>query len=252
MKRRIDFVIVGAQKSGTTALHSFLTAHPQISMPASKEMHFFNRTSWVDFHMPLWRDRKRHLYHRRFPDFPNPSKVYGEATPHYMTWNVALDRIQQYNPEIRVMAVLRHPVDRAYSHWNMERQRGETSLSFQESVDVEVRQESSEEMRPDQVYSFLRRGFYVPQIQALWSRFGHDRVLLLKHADLLLKHHETLDKVFAFLGVPSVNVVPQEVHSRPYETPMPYETRESLLNMYQEDVVEVECLLGWDCSDWKV
>ena len=125
-------------------------------------------------------------------------------------------------------------------------------MLFRSSVDVEVRQERSEDIRPDQVYSFLRRGFYVPQIQALWSRFGHDRVLLLKHADLLLKHHETLDKVFSFLGVPSVNVVPQEVHSRPYQTSMPNETRERLLNMYQEDVVEVERLLGWDCSDWKV
>ena len=96
-KTRIDFVIAGAQKSGTTALHAFLSDHPQISMPERKEMHFFNRSAWAEFSLPVWRDRQRALYHRNFPNFPDNRWIYGEATPHYMTWCVALARIQSYN-----------------------------------------------------------------------------------------------------------------------------------------------------------
>ena len=252
MKQRIDFVVVGAQKSGTTALHAFLNAHPHISMPDAKEMHFFNRTAWADFHLPLWRRRKLALYHRRFPHFPDPSFTYGEATPHYMTWNVALDRIRTYNPNARIIALLRHPVDRAYSHWNMERQRGLVQGSFDEAVQRELRESKAVGERLDKVNSFLRRGFYAPQIQALWHRFGRDHVLVLKHADLLLQHDETLSRVFAFLGVPPASVPPKSVHGRSYESNMSPSTRQDLLQMYREDTEEVERLLGWDCADWKV
>lgn len=251
MKNRIDFVIVGAQKSGTTALHSFLSAHPDISMPESKEMHFFNRTSWLDFGLPLWRERKRALYHQRFPQFPNPALVYGEATPHYMTWNVALDRIRDYNPNIRILALLRHPVERAFSHWNMERQRGHVPDAFDVAVEQELTSSESVGQRLDKVHSFLRRGFYVPQIQALWERFGTERVLLIKHADLLKHHDETLDRVHDFLGVSPHSVAPRAVHSRAYDSDMSGETRSQLLDLYANDVAEVERLLGWNCMDWK-
>ena len=252
MKRRIDFVIVGAQKSGTTALHAFLNAHPDISMPDSKEMHFFNRTAWADFHLPLWKRRKLALYHRRFPHFPDPSFTYGEATPHYMTWNVALDRIRTYNPNVRIIALLRHPVDRAYSHWNMERQRDLVQDSFDQAVHQELREATAVGERLDKVNSFLRRGFYAPQIQALWNRFGQGQVLVLKHADLLLKHDETLARAFDFLGVPPVSVPSKSVHGRSYSSNMSPSIRTDLLQMYLGDVLEVEHLLGWDCADWKV
>jgi len=251
MKRRIDFIVVGAQKSGTSALHEFLSAHPDISMPASKEMHFFNRVSEADFSLPLWRDRKRALYHKRFPHFPNPSFVYGEATPHYMTWNVALDRIRVYNPEVRILALLRHPVDRAFSHWNMELQRGHVVGSFDDAVQHELLEVEHVGKHLDKVHSFLRRGFYVPQIQALWDRFGSDRVLLLKHRDLLENHSATLSRVHDFLGVAPHDVPPREVHSRTYENSMSAETRARLLTLYAEDVEGVEKHLGWNCADWK-
>ena len=252
MKRHIDFVIVGAQKSGTTALHAFLSAHPSISMPASKETHFFNRTRWADFHLPLWKNRKLALYHRRFPRFPDPSFTYGEATPHYMTWNVALDRIHAYNPDVRILALLRHPVERAFSHWNMERQRGLVAGSFDEAVQRELQAKTPVGDRLDKVHSFLRRGFYTPQIQALWDRFGRDQVLVLKHGNLLRHHEATLSQVFSFLGVPAHAVPPQTVHSRTYDSTMTPSTRAALLQTYHDDIAEVERLLDWDCDDWRM
>lgn len=253
MKRRIDFVIVGAQKAGTTALHEFLQAHPTISMPPTKEMHFFNRRSWMDFHLPVWRSRKRRLYHRRFPHFPSPEYIYGEATPHYMTWNVALDRIQHYNPSIRVIAVLRHPVERAFSHWNMERQRQLIEqTTFEDAVAQELNSATPIGGRLDEVRSFIQRGFYAPQIQALWDRFGKERVLVIKHDALLQKHDRTLSAVHKFLGIPTIAIAPRRVHDRPYSTEMSPATREQLLATYAEDVSMVERMTGWDCTDWKV
>ena len=250
-KTRIDFVIAGAQKSGTTALHAFLSDHPQISMPERKEMHFFNRSAWADFSLPVWRDRQRALYHRNFPNFPDNRWIYGEATPHYMTWCVALDRIQSYNPNTRIIVILRHPVERAYSHWNMEVQRGLVASQFEDAIEYELTKAASNDGPLDKVHSFIQRGFYTAQVESIWQRFGKAQTLVLKHRSLLQNHTETMAQVHAFLGVDNRDVPAQTVHGRAYSDTMNDTTRERLLNLYAKDVQQIEGLLGWDCSDWK-
>lgn len=251
-KHRIDFIIVGAQKAGTSALHAFLSQHPQISMPEKKEMHFFNRTSSLDFTLPVWRDRKRRLFHHAFPDFPKPTKVYGEATPHYMTWDVALDRIHAYNPNIRVVAVLRNPVARAFSHWNMEWQRGLVQTDFETAIKQELDTLHQPHEALDKVYSFVQRGLYARQVEQLWKKFGRDNVHIIKHAQLLHHHDETLRELQSFLGVSPKSTKSHKVHERSYHAELSEETRQALLGVYHKDIDQIESMLGWECSDWKV
>ena len=148
---RVDFVIGGTQKGGTSALDSFLRQHPEICMPTTrKELHFFDREEEN-------RDYKK--YHANFKPKPQ-HRVIGEASPIYMYWETAPDRIWKYNPKMKWILALRNPVERAFSAWNMETKRGKEKLPFAEAIEKEP--ERCREALPLQhrVYSYVDRGFY--------------------------------------------------------------------------------------------
>src|SRR5438105_15608557 len=133
-KRRVEklsFVIAGAQKSGTTALNYYLKRHPQIALPVKKELHFFDRDELFAgapvSYEPL---------HRMFRP-TRPGTIAGENTPIYLYWRPALERIREYNAAIKLIAILRNPIERAFSQWNMQRQRGSEPLEFLEAVQAE-------------------------------------------------------------------------------------------------------------------
>src|SRR5256886_13492270 len=123
---RVDFVIGGTQKGGTSALDSFLRQHPQICMPETKkELHFFDREE---------DDRDYKKYHANFK--PNPQqRVTGEASPIYMYWETAPYRIWKYNPKMKWILALRNPVERAFSAWNMGTKRGKEKLSVVDAIE---------------------------------------------------------------------------------------------------------------------
>src|SRR6201995_2856190 len=129
---KVEFVIGGTQKGGTSALASFLRQHPQICMPADrKELHFFDREEAFTG-KPDYR-----AYHSSFRPEKNQT-VIGEATPIYMYWNPAPARIWTYNPAMKWIVILRDPAERAFSAWNMEKQRGRENLSFEEAIEREA------------------------------------------------------------------------------------------------------------------
>src|SRR5205823_5136114 len=156
---RVDFVIGGTQKGGTSALDSFFRQHPQICMPETKkELHFFDKEE-------NFSGRSNYKkYHRHFD--PNPQqRVIGEATPIYMYWNSAPYRIWSYNPKMKWILVLRNPVERAFSAWNMETKRSAEHLSFKDAVDQEsVRCREALPLQ-HRVVSYIDRGFYAHQVR---------------------------------------------------------------------------------------
>ncbi len=112
--QKLDFILAGAQKSGTTALHYLLEKHRRISLGDRQEMHFFDDEEM--FARPV----DYALLHRHFPPV-TASTIAGECTPSYLYWKPAAERISKYNPDIKVLVLLRNPVDRAFAHWNMQR-----------------------------------------------------------------------------------------------------------------------------------
>src|SRR5712691_7478177 len=92
---RLDFIVAGAQKSGTTALHYFLSKHPDIALPDKQEMHFFDDEKI--FSQPV----DYELLHRHFQPSAR-SMTTGECTPSYIYWKPAIERIWSYNPEIKL------------------------------------------------------------------------------------------------------------------------------------------------------
>jgi Sulfotransferase domain len=242
---RVDFVIGGTQKGGTSALDFFLRQHPQICMPETKkELHFFDNEKEFGGRP----DYKR--YHAHFN--PKPlHQVIGEASPIYMYWDTAPRRIWRYNPKMKWILVLRNPVERAFSAWNMEGKRGAENLSFPEAVEQEP--ERCREALPLQhrVFSYLDRGFYAHQVRRLFNIFGQANCLILLNEDLRSDHDITLRRVFDLLRVDhSIVPPPANVFEHGYDNEIDDKLYAHLVDVFYFDIKELEKLLARDLSGW--
>lgn len=238
--RRVNFLIIGAQKAGTTALASQLKTQPQVLFASRKEVFYFTR--WKFFQPKATVEASERWYHQHF-DWSNPAPLVGEATPMYLSQPHAPQRVKRYNPQMKVVAILRHPLHRAVSAWNMFRAKGQTSLSFPHWLaDTPRALESSR-------YAEWIRAWN----QAFPAADGkHPGVLWLKYEDLRDDPGSTLGRVHAYLGLPApdtADIPKRNVH--PYVKRAEDFDRQEMLALFLDDIAEVEALLGWDCSDWR-
>ena len=206
-----------------------------------KELHFFDRET---------DDTDYKKYHANFQ--PNPEhRLIGEASPIYMYWETAPYRIWKYNPKMKWVLVLRDPVERAFSAWNMETKRGKEKLSFTEAIKKEP--ERCREALPLQhrIYSYVDRGFYAPQVRRLFNIFGTNNCLVLLNEELRNNHKKTLHRVFEFLGVDSSFVPPEaSVFEQEYSIKIDNQLRPRLIDIFYFDIKELERMLGRDLSAW--
>src|SRR5213592_4461268 len=190
---RLDFILAGAQKSGTTALHYFLSRHPEITMGDRQEMHFFDNeeifSGPVDYE----------LLHQRFRPVP-ASTIAGECTPIYIYWKPAIERIWKYNPKIELLILLRNPVDRAFAHWNMQRFKGREPLDFFDAVREEQARIAGAPATEARRFAYVDRGFYSRQLARFFKFFPHEQVKVVKFEEFKDKQREALASIFEFLG----------------------------------------------------
>jgi Sulfotransferase domain len=185
-----NFVVIGAMRSGSTSLYKYLQAHPDVFMPR-KEIHFFDR-KW---------DRGLSWYLSRFEGHSGQPAV-GEATPTYLAEPNALDRMASTIPDARLLAVLRDPVDRAYSHYWMEHARDRDPRTFEEAIADEL---TGRPGAPD----YLARGRYVRQLEDVGARFPRPQLRVVLFDDLRDRPHETYAGVCRFLGIDDRFVPPR-------------------------------------------
>ncbi len=254
----VDFLIVGAQKSGTTTLHAYLKEHPEIMMPDRKELHFFNKDDFFKASEPDYAH-----YHSFFNEAcekmqtseSNNDRLLGEATPAYLYCRDAAKRIWQYNPAMKIIIILRNPVDRAFSHWNMEVARGAESLSFSDALKYESTR--CRQALPSQhyVYSYRDRGFYSAQIREYWRFFSKQQVFVIKYDDLVKESEKVLQKTFGFLGVAQekAHILSHEtkkLNAIAYKERMTEAQRQDLLSYFRYEIKQLEDMLGWQCETW--
>jgi hypothetical protein len=156
MNRLPDFLICGAQKAGTTALTFYLRNHPGIFIPWKKELHFFD----ADFNFNKGLD----FYTRQFAG-ASQAQVTGEGTPIYMYLNKIPGRIAPALPGIKLIFILRNPVDRAWSHYWDSVKRGKEEMSFEHAINLEEDRIIKDEVSK-RFFSYLDRGKYIDQINA--------------------------------------------------------------------------------------
>lgn len=250
MQNKIDFFIVGAQKSGTTALDSYLRRHHQIQMGRRKELHVFDDET-VDWSRPDY-EVLQAAY-----DWTGSHRKRGEATPIYMYWPNAMERLKAHNPEAKLIVLLRHPVMRAYSHWKMEATRGADVFPFKLAIsDVGRLRLKTEPGGVHRVYSYVERGFYAQQLERMLGLFPRRNVLCLTTEDLWDLPVRTLGRIADFLGVDRAGfggllpeyVVPVLTRD---DAGISRDDREMLMSLYGEDMRETARLTGLDLAHWQ-
>lgn len=201
---RIGFVIGGVQKGGTTALARFLGRHPQLALPAGKEAHVFDAPDFDECWTAAQIDAR---YAALFPQVQaDAACLHGDATPIYGFHPRLVARIARYNPRMRWILILRHPVERAFSHYQMERARGGEPWPLWPALLLErwrLRGHADDFSAdsPLRRFSYRARGGYARQLDALYAHFPRRQVLLLRNAELSAQPQHALARVCAFLGV---------------------------------------------------
>jgi hypothetical protein len=196
----LDFVVIGAQKGGTTTLFEHLRRHPDLCLPADKEAPFFNRPE-------LFSQGVEHLFTTYFPQ-PLPSgRLLGTVTPQYMCIDGCASRLAGAFPDCRLVALLRDPVDRAYSHYRMAVRRGLEERSFDDAIAQML-------ASPDALAAartatglgetYVAWGEYGRVLGEYLDRFDRERLLVVYTADLERDPAGVLTAVLEFLGVPVV------------------------------------------------
>ena len=208
----VDFMIVGVQKGGTTALAEFLGQHPQIGMARPKEVHLFDAEDYPADAPPTALDER---YRPHFAHCPG-ARLRGEATPIYLFLPEIAAQLKRYNPALKLIVLLRDPVERALSTHRMQRARGREPLPFALALLAErwrLRRDPhpSAQRSALREHAYRRRGLYADQLANLFAVFDRRQVLILRNEALLRQHAAILRRAFAFLGVDDSIPVPPAV-----------------------------------------
>jgi hypothetical protein len=243
---KVGFIVAGAQKGGTSALDHYLREHAELCLPQEKELHFFD-TDHCFAAEPVDYAPYRACFN------PGPGhRLLGEATPAYLYWPTAAERIARYNPAMRLIVVLRNPVTRAFSHWNMSRRTGREPLPFRQALEAEAQRLRALPLEVAKSFTYIDRGFYTQQLQRLWRYFPREQTIVFKSEELLTEHSAVLTKVAGFLGIaPFPHLAEKRAEVREYDTVMSNEEKRYLCARFETEIGELERLLGWDCSAWR-
>jgi hypothetical protein len=249
VNRLPDFLILGARRAGTTSLYDYLTQHPKLVSAKRKEVHYFD---WEYTRGINWY-RSRFPWSLRF----RKSVLTGEATTYYLFHPGAPDRALETVPDAKLIALLRNPIDRAFSHYQSCVRRKWEMLSFEDAIEAEPGriQGFDEKLRSDPGYlnwehnrfSYIARGIYVDQLAEWRKRFDWDRFLILKSEDLYADPSGITNQTLRFLGLDEIELRTYPHRNRTtYSLKMAPETREFLKEYYRPHNERLYEMLGRD------
>jgi len=183
-----DFLVIGAMKAGTTFLFAALAAHPHVIRSRRREIHFFGSkfqrgTSWYRTHFPTGIELRRYR------------AMTGEGSTSYLANPDSPGRIRSVLPGVRMIALLRDPVDRAISNYFHEQRTGRETLPIAEALAAEDARQ-----RPGH-FSYRRRGLYAEQLARYNALFPRDQLLVLKSEALFAEPQRVIDRVYRFLDL---------------------------------------------------
>lgn len=196
-KHTLDFIVVGAQRAGTTSLFKYMETHPQLYIPPEKECPYFNDDERFS--------RGWGWYISEFFNGAPPDQLWGTVTPHYMIDPHVPERIKGTLPSVKLIALLRNPIDRAYSHYRMSVRRGYETRSFEDAVYELLKPDALEEARkqPTEANGYIVGGEYGRILTKYYERFPHKQISVSFTEELRHSPKQVLQLVFHFLGVDS-------------------------------------------------
>jgi hypothetical protein len=200
------FILIGAQKSGTSSLFRYLTQHPQILRSFTKEVHYFD--GGLNARLDTYQEGQE-WYRAHFPMRATlgQRRIAGEASPFYIFHPLVAERIASLLPEVKLIAVLRNPTERAISHYFHTKRKGHEPLSIGEALRKEeerlkpVLQQGDWKDPALRRFSYKSRGHYEEQLERYSRCFSREQLLILSSEELFGQPAETLLRIFQFLGV---------------------------------------------------
>lgn len=223
LRRSPTFIIIGAQRAGTTSLYRYLTAHPLVLPAAWKEVHYFDRSyqrgaAWYRGHFPFVLESKDGWH------FHRAGAITGEASPEYLFDPRVPERVRRDLPGVKLIALLRNPVDRAISHFAMESSMRRTELSLEEALRRESEGLPRDIQRPPtearnqgapslHLFSYLARGVYVDQVLAWKRHFPREQLLVINSDEFFADPAATMGRVWRFIDLPEVRLSSYPAHN---------------------------------------
>jgi hypothetical protein len=256
-----SFMIIGAQRAGTTSLFDYLSRHPDVAEPYggeesvawSKELHFFDDKSWRG--LDWYRSFFPTVAARRVARLRGRDLVAGEATPYYLFHPAVPARVAAALPEVKLIALLRDPTERAYSHYQLMRRKGLEELSFEEAIAAEEARLAEEESRLEDPYyqshhhrhhSYVARGLYADQLERWLACFPSEHLLVLRSEDFLAQPAERYAEVLEFLGLRPWHLDKFVPRNRKAYAPIDPSLRARLSAVFAEPNARLARLLGRD------
>jgi hypothetical protein len=285
--KKPNFFIVGAPKCGTTALYKYLEAHPQVFLSDPKEVNFFSKKELDEQNLYYndFKPKSENEYLNLFKKANSQHKIIGEASVSYLYYSDVAARIHTFNPNSKVVILLRDPVARAFSHYLMDKRLG---LVNKELVEIFNSEEARDKLNFQQYFLL---GNYASQVKKYLSLFGKNNVKIFFSEELKSNRNNTIQNLYRFLGIqnfelveyPKHNaykqpkgiflqklysmsfirknikkVIPQYILKRVVDfffnsTPPSLNNLDKILlkNYYNEDICKLEKLLRKDLTQWK-
>ncbi|GAE30928.1 sulfotransferase domain-containing protein [Alkalihalobacillus hemicellulosilyticus] len=209
-----SFLIIGAQKCGTTSLYQYLIKHPTISQAKRKEIHYFD----------VYYDKGTEWYEQQFSPLPK-GHITGEATPRYLFHSKCPQRVYQYNPNMKLILLLRDPIDRAFSNYQMDirnkseklkKKHSSSFLSFEETLNTKKGN------------NYLLKGLYYSQLKQWLRYFPLHQFHIIESNDFYQKTSEMMNLTFHFLGVKQTDSISYKVYHQGSYAPLNPSVRKKL------------------------
>jgi hypothetical protein len=249
-----DFMVIGAQKAGTTSLYAYLSTHPDILPAAHKEIHYF------DVHYAEGERWYRAMFptRRRIDAAGQPDGrrvVTGEASPYYLFHPLAARRAADTVPDARLVVLLRDPIERAWSHYRHEVRAGRERLSFVDALAAEPTRLSGAEAAlraglanaatvAHRTSSYIARGRYAQQLRRWLEHYPRESLLVVQAEDLFDAPVREFGRVVEHLGVAQMREPRFDVFNAGRRTPIDPDARADLTEVFREPNAELEELLG--------
>ena len=254
-----DFLIIGVPRAGTTSLYNYMINHPSIKPPLWKEIGFFNEhytkdITWYKSHFPsvLLKYYIEKLKKKKF--------LTGEASPDYLFHPLAPRRIFEMIPKVKMIILLRNPIDRAWSHYWQSIRKNRETLSFEEAIrkQMKVEQETNREKVSQKnnyganLNQYISTGIYPPRIKKYMEIFPKEQFLIIKSEDLYDNPQSVLNRISEFLDIPKWNKNNYNKYQYNSDQPkMEKDLRKQLLEFYQPYNERLNKFLGVNFS-WDI
>lgn len=235
--RIVEFIIIGAQRSGTTSLSLNLAKHPEIYInnnkdPAISEVHFYD-LNW----------KKGIQWYKK--QFNYKYKLVGEKTPSLINLPYTFPLIQSVNPYVKLILVLRNPIYRAYSAWKLNRKNKTETRTFIDAINHELRHKTN---IPNTFYTiskkYLQRGLYSNYIKELYRWFPKQNIQILIMEDLSSNVQKEYNKIFRFLNVSVINNINFSIeHQSNNKSEINKQIYQKLIKYYKQDMKDLEKIL---------